>query len=100
MNRPGITLLELLVVLSLLGIMATIAGLTIQTAAPRHSLISVEAQLAHLRDSAVAIGAPVSEVVSDSARGMVGMATALPDGSVVSDIGHLDRWTGRSSDTR
>lgn len=79
----GVTLVELMVVLVLLGVLAGVVGLTL-TAAPHPSAVdAATAAILAARDSAVRSGRAVtiSVVVSEHVHD----ATALPDGRVITD---------------
>jgi general secretion pathway protein H len=101
-GKPGVTLVELLVVIVLLGLMAGLAGLAAArwpvTKGVEQRAEQIASQLAAARRAALRSGRSVSITVDDSAG--VGSATALPDGSVVSDslLGTVvpwDRLTGK-----
>jgi prepilin-type N-terminal cleavage/methylation domain-containing protein len=87
----GVTLVELMVVLVVLGLMAGVVGL-----AWRHSPASQDTErdaIARARVQALESGATVRfQVTLEGQRVMV---AALPDGSVIAPAGlHLDRLTG------
>lgn len=79
----GVTLVELLVVLVLLGLVAGVVGLTIHTAKPVAVTDPALAAIAAARDSAIRTGRTVSiELdVHDAQREI----TASPDGRVLAD---------------
>ena len=82
-RRRGLTLIELMVVLVLLAILASVVGLSIRTAQPVSGLTPVEAQLAALRDSATRTGHAVSAQIATPSG--LRDATAYPDGRLVAD---------------
>lgn len=94
--RAGVTLVELAVTVSLLALVATLAGVAITRPAPLREP-SIEAQVRSVRRDAIRTGRPVMLVVrSGAARHRI---SALPDGSVVADTAlHLDRATGEVND--
>lgn len=79
----GVTLVELLVVLVLLGLVAGVVGLTIETAKPIPVTDPSLAAIAAARDSAIRTGRTVSIELSvnDAQREI----TASPDGRVLAD---------------
>lgn len=79
----GVTLVELLVVLVLLGLVAGVVGLTIRTAKPIAATDPALAAVAAARDSAIRTGCTVSIELSvnDAQREI----TASPDGRVLAD---------------
>ena len=83
LRRRGLTLIELMVVLVLLAILASVVGLSIRTAQPVSGLTPVEAQLAALRDSATRTGHAVSAQIATPSG--LRDATAYPDGRLVAD---------------
>jgi prepilin-type N-terminal cleavage/methylation domain-containing protein len=90
--RGGVTLVELLVVLAILGVMAGVVGLAVPPIrrAPEGG---AAARVARARQTAVASGRAVT--VSVSMDGRPRTATAFPDGSVVADSGlDVDRLSG------
>lgn len=97
-QRRGVTLIELVVVLAILGIMAAVTGLTIHTAAPVRYHDATVGQITQLRDSAVTLGRAVSAVliIDDTATAV----TAYPDGELFSNVQNIDRPTGRTQSAR
>lgn len=89
----GVTLLELLVVIALIGIIASMTMLAFppdRTPTPNDPLVSV----ARARTLAVEQARPVSISLVVSGRPVD--ALALPDGSVIADsVFKLDRLSGR-----
>jgi prepilin-type N-terminal cleavage/methylation domain-containing protein len=92
-TRSGVTLVELLVVLTILGVIAGVAGLAVRRAAPTQA-DPRRGALAAARRLAIDSARVVSiDVGGDTAAGW--RATAYPDGSVVADTGAgIDRLTG------
>ena len=100
-SRCGVTLVELLVVVTLLALSAGIAGLALRqtrqsTDANRRFLLV--SRLADARREALRSGRPVTIRHADS--GGAGFATAFPDGSIVADalvggIASVDRLSGK-----
>lgn len=86
--RRGVTLVELLVVIVLLGIIAGVSVLGFaraSTPARDDKRDRVLGPLAAARRNALRMGRPVTITIDDSSA--VLSATALPDGSVVADAG-------------
>ena len=81
--RSGLTLVELMVVLVLLAILASVVGLSIRTAHPISGLTAAEAQLAALRDSATRTRHAVSAQIATPSG--LRDATAYPDGRLIAD---------------
>jgi prepilin-type N-terminal cleavage/methylation domain-containing protein len=95
----GITLVELIVTLALLGLLAGVVGLTLHTAPHVPALDPTTAQLLAARDSALRTGHPVTITLTvtrvaadardDDGRPAAAIddaaaeATALPDGRIV-----------------
>jgi prepilin-type N-terminal cleavage/methylation domain-containing protein len=98
-RRDGVTLVELLVVIVILGVMAGVAGLTFRTARVKPSS-SEEAlgRIAMARRQAIATGHDVSlSVQIDTGLHAV---TAHPDGRVLADsLPALDPLSGRRTIT-
>jgi len=95
-RRAGVTLVELVVAIALLGLTASVAGLTLRRVRADDAVSPVGAQVAAARRVALVSGRPVS--IDVEVDGRVSSATAMPDGSVLAD-GRLpvDRFTGRAS---
>lgn len=77
----GVTLLELVVVLALLGIMAGVVGLSLRSAKPVPRMDVASLAAARARDSAVRSGRAVTVVITRDSQ--IFDATAFPDGRVV-----------------
>jgi prepilin-type N-terminal cleavage/methylation domain-containing protein len=107
--RRGVTMLELIVVLAIMGVMAGFVGLAIAKTDPGpqpNTLASAQAAIADARMRAIRRGAPVdiavsitgnvSEQPATTTSTRVLHAVAFPDGSVIADraLG-IDRLTGR-----
>lgn len=90
--RRGVTLLELLVVVTLVGIVASVAVI----AMPGKRVLPDDTahRIAGARTEALRTGRPVTVVVQLDT--VYGVATAMPDGSVLADsAAHVDRLTGQ-----
>jgi prepilin-type N-terminal cleavage/methylation domain-containing protein len=109
-RRAGITLLELIVVLAIMGIMAAVVGLAVrqpEPSIPATSLEAAQAAVAEARRVAIHTGQPVAITVSIDAGARESTspagtliqlhATAAPDGSVIADTAlRIDRLSGRA----
>lgn len=85
-RRRGVTLVELLVVLAVLGVAAGVAGFSLLT---RPTIGAARAgSLAAARREALATGRAVT--VEDTVDGRRRAATAFPDGRLVADSGLAD----------
>jgi prepilin-type N-terminal cleavage/methylation domain-containing protein len=101
--RPGVTLVELLVVIVILGLCAGVAAMAVQhTGRSNENEVRVVllARLAGARREALRTGRAITITHADSAG--VGFATALPDGSIIGDslvvrLSAVDRLSGRTS---
>lgn len=82
-TRGGVTLVELMVVLVLLGVLAGVVGPALHAAPRAPAVDPVMAAILAARDSAVRAGHPVTIAVE--VEGQVRDATALPDGRVLTD---------------
>jgi prepilin-type N-terminal cleavage/methylation domain-containing protein len=93
--RIGVTLIELMVVIALLGLLAGVVGLTLGSAPRPTSLDPATVVVLQARDSALRAGHPVT--ISLSVAGRSHHATAYPDGRVLTDapIG-IDPLSGRA----
>jgi prepilin-type N-terminal cleavage/methylation domain-containing protein len=99
-TSAGVTLIELLVALTLLGLLAGIAGLTFHTLPATPVLGANAARVVAARDSALRTGYAVSVTLLVAGRAYD--ATAFPDGRVLTEapIG-VDPLTGMvRGDTR
>jgi prepilin-type N-terminal cleavage/methylation domain-containing protein len=93
MNRPGVTLIELIVVLAIVSIMAGVTTLAFRRAEMTPQVAPWVSAIAAARRTAVDSGRTVSLTVR--VGDTVYAATALPDGSVVADAAlGVDRITG------
>ena len=92
-DRRGVTLLELLVVLVILGLVASLVAFA-PAAVERVPAGEVEARVAAARREALRSGAPVT--IDITIDGHPHSLTALPDGSVIADptLG-VERLSGR-----
>lgn len=89
--RAGMTLLELLVALALLGLMTAVVELTTKANVTRNTGLVV--QLDSLRDRAFKTGRPQSAWLHDSTRS--GRVLVLPTGRVIADASlGIDPLTG------
>jgi prepilin-type N-terminal cleavage/methylation domain-containing protein len=82
MTRRGMTLIELIVVLAILGITAGISSVAVRAVA-RPSTAGMQRQFLSLRSEAIRRGAPQTRLVRDSSEAFV--ATALADGRLLVD---------------
>jgi prepilin-type N-terminal cleavage/methylation domain-containing protein len=91
--RPGVTLLELMVVLTILSVTAAVTGVAVRRAQPVHVADLRAAAIARARRMAIHSGHPVTASIDiDSVLAPI---TALPGGSVIADSTlHVDRLTG------
>lgn len=92
--RRGMTLLELLVVVAILGITAGIVGVSFAQRQELSALENLESNVNAARRLALTSGRPVTIAwETDSAPEVI---TAMPDGSVLVPGGRFDRLSGRS----
>ena len=92
-RRTGVTLLELMVVLVLLSVLASVVVLAIRSTPRSRPLDLANRQLLAARDSALRFGHPVT--VNVEVAGSQRVATALPDGRVIADTAlHFDELSG------
>ena len=90
----GVTLVELIVVLAILGILAGVTGLALGAAKPVPSASTEVAAAASARRQALERGEAVT--VTLHSGGVARTLTALPDGSVIGDPDlPIERLTGR-----
>jgi prepilin-type N-terminal cleavage/methylation domain-containing protein len=96
----GVTLVELLVVLTILGVIAGVAGLAMRRATPAHEIDPRRAAVAAARRLAIDSARVVTiDLGGDTAAGW--RATAYPDGSVVADTGAgIERLSGTLQESR
>lgn len=81
-RRRGVTLIELIVVLVVLGIATALSSVAMR-AVPSPQAPDRQRQLMSLRSEAIRRGAPLARVIRDSASSLV--ATALADGRLLVD---------------
>lgn len=81
--RFGVTLVELVVALTLLGLMAAVVGVAIPRQSAPNPIDQVARAIAHARQSAIDSGHVVT--ITIVVAGLPHTATALPDGSVLAD---------------
>ncbi len=92
--QAGVTLVELLVVIALLGIVAGVVGVTWHTATVLRPVPPAAARVLAARDSALRTGRAVT--IPLTGPGGAQTATALPDGRVLAEPGlGIDPFTGR-----
>lgn len=97
--RSGLTLVELLVTLALIGVVTGVVGLAFRAAPPLPDGSEVQAAVAAARRQALTARRPVTTSIR-VAEG-VHSVTALPDGSVLVDsLLRVDPLTGRPLDAR
>jgi prepilin-type N-terminal cleavage/methylation domain-containing protein len=95
-HRAGVTLLELMVVLVLLSVLASVVVLAIRSTPRAQPLDQANRKVLAARDSALRFGAPVTVVIDFG--GSQHVATAFPDGRVVADSAlHFDELSGLPS---
>jgi prepilin-type N-terminal cleavage/methylation domain-containing protein len=98
-TRAGVTLVELLVVLALMGVAAGVVGVALGPRARTPAQDPVAATVTRLRREALRSGASATARVE--IRGSVLGVTALPDGSIIADSAlHIDRFAGTRSEDR
>jgi prepilin-type N-terminal cleavage/methylation domain-containing protein len=81
--RGGVTIVELMVTLALIGLLAGVVGLALHSAPRGPSIDAPTARLVAARDSALRFGIAVTFALTVDGRAHI--ATALPDGRVVAD---------------
>lgn len=93
-SRAGVTLIELMVVLVILSVLASVVVLAIRSTPSGRSLDPATRAVIAARNSALRIGHPVSLLVS--VGGIDRAATAFPDGRVEADsVLQFDALSGR-----
>ncbi|HTJ20761.1 MAG TPA: prepilin-type N-terminal cleavage/methylation domain-containing protein [Gemmatimonadaceae bacterium] len=98
MNRAGMTLLELIVCVAVLGLTASVSALALRHAAPPDPNDPMTI-IADTLESVLATGAPAT--LRFNVSGRPALATVNPDGSILADsILAIDRFTGRSTRAR
>ena len=106
-GRGGVTLVELIVVIVLLGVVASVSGLAMRRAQVVRGVAAPVAAAIALRDSALRSGRAVTGIVSvprtaagsapGDARPVV--VTAYPDGRLLADRAlHIDPMSGTALD--
>jgi hypothetical protein len=99
--KPGTTLLELLLVLTMIGLLGATTMMTVRREPPQehNSLLRAMHELDSVRSLTVRSGQERVVVISDARAAHI--VTLLPDGSVITDSSFeralgLDRLTGRT----
>ncbi len=82
-ERSGVTLVELMVVILLLGLLSGVVGLTVGSTPRVSSLDPTTVAVLQVHDSALRSGYPVT--IAFSYEGSTHRATAYPDGRVITD---------------
>jgi prepilin-type N-terminal cleavage/methylation domain-containing protein len=91
--RVGVTLVELIVSLSILGLLAGVVGIAIPRHDPLTAIGEVSRSLADARRTAITSGHAVT--IAITIDGAPHAATALPDGAIIADSGlAIDRLSG------
>lgn len=92
-NRAGVTLVELIVTLAVLGI---VLGITTLSLARGHNTVAARRSMAmdvrSLRAAAVTSGTVRTAILHDSTGAI--LTTAYPDGRVLGSINGIDRLAG------
>lgn len=97
-DHRGVTLVELVVVLALLGIMSGVVGLSLRSARPVPTQNVALLAAARARDLALRLGRSVTIVIARDSQSFD--VTALPDGRVVAAKSlTIDPLTGASDAT-
>jgi len=95
----GLTLVELLVVLMIIGLTTSVVALALGSATRSTETDSLRDEITAARDSAIRTSRPVTERIGGS-HGRIEI-TALPDGRVIADSAlSVDRLSGDSDVTR
>jgi prepilin-type N-terminal cleavage/methylation domain-containing protein len=96
--RRGVTLIELIVVIAILGVMAGVATLGLRTVRKTDQVDVATALISATRDSALRTGRPATTAIPAAAlpSGIAVLVTALPDGRVIAPraLG-IDALSGR-----
>ena len=92
-QRTGVTLVELVIAILLIGLLATVAGLNVPRDERASPTTSIRIAIAAARESAIDSGKAITQVIT--VRGNSYPVTALPNGSVIADSSLLiDRLSG------
>jgi len=94
-RRLAFTLLELIVVIAMIGIIASVSALVV--AHPWPSSETLTSQIGAIRHRAIATGTPVTTILREAGTASYYAATAFPDGSVVTNAPGIDHLAGRPS---
>lgn len=95
-THRGVTLVELIVVLVLLSILASVVVLSVRATPPARPFDHSIERVVAARDSALRTGHPVS--LELPIKGVAHVATAFPDGRVEADsVLQFDQLSGRSA---
>ncbi|HET7584025.1 MAG TPA: prepilin-type N-terminal cleavage/methylation domain-containing protein [Gemmatimonadaceae bacterium] len=96
--RSGVTLIELIVVLAILGVMAGVVGVAVRGAGEVREADARMAQIQAARSEAIRTGHPIR--ITIRVGGLSYAVSALPDGRVIEDRAitdrsvDVDRWNG------
>lgn len=94
MNRAGVTLIELIVVLAVLSIMAGVVGFAVRPMGAESAGNDLEDAVARMRRRALASGKAADTTIERN--GAILTIRALPDGRVLADTSvGVDPLTGR-----
>lgn len=95
MNRAGMTLLELIVCVAVLGLTASVSALALRRIIPPDPNDPMTI-IADTLETVLDTGAPAT--LQFNVNGRTALATVNPDGSILADsILGIDRFTGRST---
>lgn len=98
--RAGVTLIELIVVIAIIGMSAGVTALALRRAAPVRGIDMARATVAAARDSALRSGRAVTVSIRLPVQTgtTLAFATARPDGRVLADSAlAIDPLTGKES---